>query len=132
MNNSHNQRIMQKFTKEDKEILLDAIDHYIDAGKAVGNVLVGNDKGVFIMVCNRIEVLRVKLLLDLYPIGIKHNNTIMHEELCELCECPANTEWGEWPFLGEDHRRPICLACFEKYAPELAKIPLKTPNELSL
>ncbi|HBE42435.1 MAG TPA: hypothetical protein DDW27_14770 [Bacteroidales bacterium] len=105
---------MEKFTIEEKETLLNAIDHYIGDRQRFRHVLTGDDKDKFVQETWKIQELRVKLILDIAPIEIKPSIDLW-ERPCILCGMADSPGVIEWAYVDN---KPICQLCFKKHYPE--------------
>lgn len=115
---------MKNYTIEEKQILLVAIDHYIDAGERVRQILTGDDKNEFVQKLWKIQELHAKLILDVHPIELRtedNGNRNIYDSIgfkCYLCGNPDTISFPETPIV-DDHY--ICNMCFIKHEPELSK-----------
>lgn len=115
-------KIKEKFTIEEEEILLAALDHLIDSSNHFSNMLNGDKETSFSLKRLKILDVRKKLKLEMYPItidiqddGLKHNWDKMYG-YCYLCGMTTDLPFPEVPKMNEHF---ICQDCFKKYAPTL-------------
>jgi hypothetical protein len=116
---------MKKFTIEEKQILIDAIDHYIDAGERARHILTGEIKDEHLQRLFKIKDLRAKLLLDCNPIEYLRTEDEGNKNIydkwyfyCFLCGETGRVSFPKNPVVADHY---ICGKCFEKYEPELYK-----------
>jgi len=112
---------MKKYTIEEKQILLSAMDHYIDGCNHARNILTGEDKDKLIQKLWKIQELRAELIFDIQPITIEPLSP-SNADYAFCCLC------GESDVLNYPEMRGIisgygqvCKKCFEKHSPELYK-----------
>jgi hypothetical protein len=113
---------MEKFTIAEKEILLQSLEHYIDAGERTRHILTGEDKDKFIQELWKIKELRAKLILDLNSIIVISNNS-MYSFNC--CLCGQGDDSGYPKQATIEGYGDICFECFKKYKPELYEKTMK-------
>jgi hypothetical protein len=106
---------MKTYTNVEKETLLNAIDHYIDAGEHARNILTDENKDRFIQELWKIRELRIKLILDIAPIKAGEAQDLFKRP-CILCGTRDRGGSPEWGFVDG---KKICDTCFEKYEPKL-------------
>jgi hypothetical protein len=107
---------MGTYSIEEKQILLDTMDNYIDESEHIKQILTGEDKDKFVQKLWKIQDLRIKLILDIAPINIKPTDDLDRSERpCILCGVFDNPGVIEWAYVDN---KPICQLCFKKYKPE--------------
>lgn len=105
---------MKKYTIEEKQILLDAIGHYIDAGEHAKNILVGKNKDKFIQELLKVRDLRAKLILSIGRIKtIKLPNTNADLSFCCLCSTRFYLNYPKQAIIKDFG--DVCDVCLEKY-----------------
>lgn len=115
-------KLKEKFKIEEQEILLTALDHYIDANKRIR--FSSNDDNKTKSNSELIKILeaRKKLIIEIYPIKIHiedHANIYIYDKWyshCYLCEKTTGIEFPKSPII---NNHLICQDCFKQYYPVL-------------
>ena len=121
---------MKNYNIDEKQILLAAIDHYINAGEHARNILTGEDKDEFTQNLWKIQELRAKLILDFAPITTEELNP-SNADYIKCCLC-RNTDVLQYPEMRGiiSGFGNICNKCFSEHNPELYKIACKETLKL--
>jgi hypothetical protein len=112
---------MKNYTQDEKMMLLNAMDHYIDAIDHGRNMLGPDEKHELTQKLWEVQELRGKLILDIKPITIKSLSP-SNADYIRCCLC------GRTDVLNYPEKRGIipgfgniCNKCFEQHTPELYK-----------
>ena len=112
----------KELTIEEQEILLAALEHYIDASKRImpnstqDNITISNPKLIKFL-----EV-RKNLIIGMYPVEIYKEDSANKYvsngwySYCYLCEKPTNLPFPDSPIINKHF---ICQECFKKHSPKL-------------
>ncbi|PKP35387.1 MAG: hypothetical protein CVU00_02600 [Bacteroidetes bacterium HGW-Bacteroidetes-17] len=115
-------KLKEKFKIEEQEILLTALDHYIDANKRIRYSSNDDNKTKSDPGLVKIMEARKKLIITMYPIKTyiedDANINIYHKwySHCYLCEKTTRFEFPKSPIINNHH---ICQDCFKQYYQEL-------------
>jgi hypothetical protein len=112
----------KKLTIEEKEILLAALDHYIDASKRIRPNSTQDDITISNPELLKFQEVRKKLIIGMYPVEIykedsanKYISDSWYSH-CYLCEIATRLPFPDSPIINKHF---ICQECFKKYAPKL-------------
>jgi len=112
----------KELTIEEQEILLAALDHYIDASKRIRPNLTQDDVTISNPELIKTQEERKKLIIGMYPIKIykedSANKYISDSwySYCYMCEKATRLPFPDSPIINKHF---ICQECFKKYSPKL-------------
>jgi len=115
---------MEKYTIEEKQILIEALDQYITIHNRPRPEWLEPPDGVITIDLTPLKELWAKLILEISPIKIKTEdmgNKNVYDSwyfYCHLCGKTDRFSFPENPVIDNHH---ICSECFKKYEPELYK-----------
>lgn len=108
---------MEKFTIEEKNILLGTIGFYQYVFDRTENPPDAGPDGSPVIDLKKLKELNTKILLDVEPIKVRFNNAAIRGT-CILCGVSYKPDIGYWAFVDGI---PICDECFKKHEPDLCK-----------